>query len=158
MSNDLKTKVQQLKGSNTLNPHPERVTDVLFQKHDFFDSRDLLQVKYEMIRRVQFDGWTVSRAADAFGFSRPSFYHALEAFQEHGLSGLMPNKRGPRQAHKLSPEVLDFVRQQRVVEPTMSSTAITLLIEKQFGISVHPRSIERALVRRKKKHRKDING
>jgi hypothetical protein len=44
-----------------LNPSPERVTDELFQ--EFFDPRDLVQVKYEMLRRVQTEGQPVGRSA-----------------------------------------------------------------------------------------------
>ncbi len=152
------SKIQELKGNDTLNPHPERIEDALFQEHDFFDARDLLQTKYEMLRRVQVDGWPVSRAAEAFGFSRPSFYKALEAYQGRGLAGLVPDKRGPRQGHKLSSKVLTFVQRRLTAAPTMNSLAMALQIERQFGISVHPRSIERALKREKKKHQKDRNG
>src|SRR5713101_1882440 len=62
---------------------------------DFFDPHDLLQVKYEMLRRVRRDAVTVSQAARLFGFSRPSFYHARDAFTRGGLGALVPQKRGP---------------------------------------------------------------
>jgi transposase len=155
---DSTPKTLVLRSNDTLNPHPERTTDDLFQAHDFFDARDLLQVKYEMLRRVQVDGWSVSRASDSFGFSRPSFYHALASYGEYGLAGLIPGKRGPRQAHKLSIDVLTFVYQQLAATPTLKAPSIAVLIEKEFKLSVHPRSIERALKRKKKKHPKDPNG
>jgi transposase len=158
MPDNTALKALELKNNDTLNPHPERTIDDLFQEHDFFDARDLLQVKYEMLRRVNVDGWSVSRASDSFGFSRPSFYHAQESYDEHGLAGLIPGKRGPRQAHKLSTDVLTFVHQQLAAEPAMKAPTIALLIEKEFGISVHPRSVERALKRKKKKHPKNQNG
>ena len=63
-----------LKAHKTLNAHPERVRDELFQTNEFFDPNDIVQLKYEMLRRVQLDGWTVTAAVQAFGFSRPSFY------------------------------------------------------------------------------------
>lgn len=158
MSKHLKSKRQALKDNHTLNPHPERIKEALFQEHDFFDGRDLLQVKYEMLRRVQIDGWPVSRAVEAFGFSRPSFYNALEAYQGHGLAGLIPDKPGPREAHKLSSEVMGFVQRQLAAAPTQDSPALALQIERQFGVSVHPRSIERALKRKKKKHQRSHSG
>ena len=153
-----KSKSQALKDNHTLNPHPERIKEALFQEHDFFDARDLLQVKYEMLRRVQIEGWSVSRAADAFGFSRPSFYNALQTYQDHGLAGLIPDKPGPREAHKLSSEVMGFVQSRLAAAPTMDSPALARQIEQQFGVSVHPRSIERALKREKKKHRENHSG
>ena len=69
-------KGEALRAQRCLNPRPQGVTDEAFAGSEFFDARDLVQVKYEMVRRVQVDGQTVSAAAAAFGFSRPSFYQA----------------------------------------------------------------------------------
>src|SRR5579863_9069249 len=73
-------KSDALRERGAFNPHPERVTAELFPQSEFFDARDLPQVKYEMLRRVQKDGVAITRAAEAFGFSRPSFYQAQTAF------------------------------------------------------------------------------
>jgi len=142
-----------LRQEGTLNPHPEQVTDELFRTNPFFDARDLLQVKYEMLRRVQSDGQPISRAAAAFGFSRPSFYQAQATFQQGGLPALMPHKRGPKQAHKLTSEVLAFVRQLRQQNPAWRPADLSARIQERYGITIHPRSIERALVRSQKKPR-----
>ena len=91
-------KRQVLRQTGTLNPRPDRVADELFGGSDFFDPNDLLQVKYEMLRRVRQDDFTVRQAAQLFGFSRPSFYQAQEAFTRGGLGALVPQKRGPRRA------------------------------------------------------------
>jgi transposase-like protein len=140
-----------LRQQGSLNPHPDQVTDELFRTNDFFDARDLVQVKYEMLRRVQNDGQTVSRSATDFGFSRPSFYQAQAAFQQGGLPALMPHKRGPREAHKLTPEVLAFVRQARQQDSSLRPADLAERVRDQYSITVHPRSIERALVRSQKK-------
>ena len=65
-------KGDELARSRTLNPHPERVSDEAFGSSEFFDARHLVQVKYEMVRRVETDGVTVVGAAGAFGMSRQS--------------------------------------------------------------------------------------
>jgi hypothetical protein len=67
-------KLQTLQQQGTLNPRPEDVRDELFLQNGFFDPRDLVQVKYEMLCRVETDGKSVTEAATRFGFSRPSFY------------------------------------------------------------------------------------
>jgi transposase len=143
----LDPKRDALRKSNALHPHPERVKDPLFLKGDFFDRRDLVQVKYEMLRRVRMDDASIVDAAAAFGLSRPSYYEALDAFTEQGLLGLRPRKRGPRGAHKLAPEIVDFVRELRSSEPATSAAELAPRIEKRFALSVHPRSVERALSR-----------
>ena len=142
-----------LRQQGSLNLHPEGVTDELFLTNEFFDARDLVQVKYEMLRRVESDGQPVSRSAAAFGFSRPSFYQAQAAFQQGGLPALMPHKRGPREAHKLTAEVLAFVRQARQQDSSLRPADLAERVRDQYSITVHPRSIERALVRSQKKPR-----
>src|SRR5258708_20122471 len=95
---DPKTRALQQEAS--LHPHPELVTDELFLTHEFFDPRDLVQVKYEMLRRVQSEGQAVSQSAAHFGFSRPSFYQAQAAFQQGGLPALTPQTPAPNNANQ----------------------------------------------------------
>jgi transposase len=148
---DPKSRALQQEGS--LHPHPQQVTDELFLTHEFFDPRDLVQVKYEMLRRVQSEGEAVSHSAAHFGLSRPSFYQAQAAFQQGGLPALMPQKRGPKKAHKLTPEVLAFVRQAQQQDSSLRPAALASLLQQRYGIAVHPRSLERALTRSQKKLR-----
>jgi transposase len=144
-------KLVALRQHGTLHPRPGEVTDELFAENSFFDPRDLVQVKYEMLRRVQAEGQSVTDAAAAFGFSRPSFYQAHSAFGQDGLAGLVPRKRGPKQAHKLTEEVLRFIHETRQEDPSVRSGGLARLIHQHFGTTVHPRSIERALLRHQKK-------
>ena len=151
-SQDAKRRALQEHGC--LIPRPEDVRDELFLRGDFFDPRDLVQVKYEMLRRVQTDGHTVSEAAAAFGFSRPSFYQAEAAFEQQGLVGLVPHKRGPKEAHKMTQQVMSFIRERRQQDPSLRAPALAQLIRERFDVVVHPRTIERSLVRSQKKLRK----
>ena len=85
-----------------LHPRPHQVHDPLFQRSAFFDPRDLVLVKYEMLRRVRVEGQSVTQVAERFGFSRVAFYQAMAAFQKQGLVGLLPRRRGPKAASKLT--------------------------------------------------------
>jgi len=142
-----------LRQQGAVNPHPEQVTDELFLSDEFFDVRDLVQVKYEMLRRVRSEGQSISRAALAFGFSRPSFYQTQASFEQGGLPALIPQKRGPKEAHKLTATVLAFVRQLREEDPSLRPAELVIRLKQTYGITVHPRSIERALARSQKKLR-----
>ena len=133
------------------NPRADHVRDPLFREDPFFDPTDLVQVKYEMLRRVRRQGRRITEACAAFGFSRPAFYQLQAAFEREGLSGLLPKRRGPRAAHKLTAEVLAFVEQLRGEDKTLGWTELAQRIEQRFEVRVHPRSIERALLRTKKK-------
>jgi transposase len=147
------SKREALRRQGCLHPRPEQVGDPLFQQSEFFDAHDLVQVKYEMLRRVQIEQQSVSQTAAAFGFSRPTYYQAELDFQSQGLPGLIPEKRGPRKAHKLTAEVLSYVQQTRAEQPSLGMPQLATAIQEKFGITVHPRSIERALARQEKKRR-----
>jgi transposase len=144
-------KTQTLRRHCTLHPHPELVKDELFWQHDFFDPRDALQVKYEMLRRARIDGWPASRAAQQAGFSRPTFYEAQAAFDNAGLAGLLPAPKGPRRAHKLTDIVMAFIQQQITQQPEIGMGEIADRVLEHFAVRVHPRSISRALGGREKK-------
>ena len=150
MPDPRQTKRSFLREQGTLNPRPKAVQHESFHGNEFFDPEDLVQVKYEMLRQVDVDKQPVSHAAKTFGFSRPSFYQAQTAFQEAGLAGLLPQKRGPRSGYKLTPKLMEFVAQLRLAEPTVSSSQIAERIAQRFNVSIHPRSIDRQLQRQKK--------
>ncbi len=140
-------KVAALRAERSLNSRPEAVRDDQFAASEFLDARDLVQVKYEMVRRARVDGEPVSRTAEAFGFSRPSFYAAQRALDEGGLQALVPARPGPKGAHKMSGEVVAFARERLAADPKLSSLALVELIAERFGVRVHRRSVERALAR-----------
>ena len=144
-------KLVALRQHGCLNPRPQRLADLPFTSSVFFDPRDLIQVKYEMVRRVRVDGEPVSRSATSFGFSRPSFYLAQAALERGGLAALVPQKRGPRRSHKLSTEVVDFLRRELSETPSLGSSDLARRVQERFGCKVHPRSVERALARQEKK-------
>lgn len=146
-------KPKRLKESGAFNPHPQKVTEELFLDPmlDFFDSRDLIQVKYEMLRAVDKEGRSVKNASEAFGFSRPAFYQAQSQFKEGGVTGLIKKRPGPKSAHKLTAEVLEFIEDKAEQGEPLRARKLAPLIKQEFGKDVHPRSIERAMARRKKK-------
>jgi transposase len=140
-----------LRQGGMLNPRPQDVQHPLFQGSDFFDPDDMVQVKYEMLRQVRVDNQPVSQAVREFGFSRPSFYQANSSFAKAGLAGLAPLKRGPKGGHKLTPEVMEFIVENQKAEPSLSFAQLAELAKKEFDVQVHPRSIERQLLREKKR-------
>jgi transposase len=144
-------KVAALRETRCLNPHPEQVRDPAFLAEAFFDARDVVQVKYEMVRRVRAEGVSITAAAAAFGYSRPSYYEAATALTQAGLAGLVPAKPGPRRGHKLSEEILAWAEQALAADPALRPAALVTPIEQTFGVRVHPRSVERALARHRER-------
>jgi transposase len=151
-------KIEALRQRRALHSHPERVRDPQFRESVFYDPNDLVQVKYEMLRRVQVDEKPVTQTCAAFGLSRPAFYKSQQALDLEGLPGLVPKKRGPRAAHKLTQQVMDLIREALTADRSLRAQALARLVWEQFEVTVHPRSIQRALARRPKERRARARG
>jgi transposase len=144
-------KVQNLETDGILNPRPEVVIDELFAQNEFFDRRDLVQVRYEMLRRVRTDGVPISETTARFGVSRPTYYRIETDFEREGMKGLLPRKRGPRDGHKLSATVVEELRAARERDSSLDTASLVTLLRDRFDIEAHPRTVERALLRQEKK-------
>jgi transposase len=129
-------KTLELKRTGTLNSRPASVSDALFKENPFFDPKDLLQVRYEMLRRHMVEEASIVDVAAKFGVSRPTVYQAQAAFQQDG--------------HKLSAEIIEYVRTLRAAEPGLTTVACVQAVQEKFSITVHRRSLERALASKKK--------
>lgn len=145
------SKLAALAESGAVNPHAQDVQDPAFIDSDFFDPRDLVQVRYEMLRRVRIEGQPIADAAAGFGVSRPTFYKAQTDFERAGLVGLLPAKRGPHGPHKITAKVMRFIEEVRAAEEALDAQALVERIAERFGLRVHRRTVERALARPKKK-------
>lgn len=150
MSNS-KEKTQNLKQGGSLHPDPKKVRDEKFSDNSFFDPEDLVQVKYEMIRSVKYEGISVLNASSKFGLSRPTYYHAEEQFNSNGLAGLIPQKRGPKHARKFTNDVTAYIN-SRLENPGKKPSweELSKTVKIKFGKDVHPRSIERVIKDKKK--------
>ena len=140
-----RSREEALREEGTLNPAPAKVRDPKFHGSDFFDPRDAVQVRYEMLRRVSIDRLPVTEAADEYGVSRPTYYQAKENFDAAGIAGLVPAKPGPRGPHKIDEDVLAFLQARLVPGEPVRARELALLIRRDLAINIHPRTIERAL-------------
>ena len=148
-------KTESLKKYGALNPHPQKVVEETFSDSvlEFFDPRDLVQVKYEMLRVVEKEGRSVKHASQAFWFSRPAFYQVQSQFKQDGVTGLVKKRPGPKSAHKLTADILAFIEEKLEEDKPLRARKLAPLIKEKFGKDVHPRTIERAMARRKKKRK-----
>lgn len=153
MSNKTYTdnKLKILEENGSLNKSADKVKDPVFQTNPFFDAKDIVQVKYEMLRAVEKDRQSIIQSSKAFGFSRVSYYKIFNAFKNNGMEGILPRKRGPRKAHKLTPEIMDFINGKISQDPDISKQDLVDILETDKGIKIHKRTIEKNLVSGKKK-------
>jgi transposase len=138
-------KVQALLEEGALNSAPEKVCDAKFRSSEFFDPHDIVQVKYEMLRRVSTEKASVVSATEEYGVSRPTYYQTKASFEEAGIAGLVPRKRGPRGPHKLQGAVLAFIQEQLAAGGPIRARDLARQIAQKFHLDVHPRTIERAV-------------
>ena len=142
---DLSSKAKALKFVGAFNPRADRVHHPLFAHSEFFDPQDLPQLKYEALRALQAAKYSISQAATEFGLSRPTLYQAQDQFKKQGLEGLLARKRGPKSAHKLTPEVQQYLQELKASEPGLGARELVGRLQQKFKLKVHPRTVEKAL-------------
>jgi transposase len=147
-------KIKALRQSGTLNAHADQVRHPLFANSLFFDPNDLLQLKYELLRALQTDHISVTQAAADFGFSRPTVYQTQVDFEARGLSGWLPQKRGPKNPHKLTAEIMEFLFQLQADQSELSGAELAAKVKRRWKITLHARTIEKALAARAKRGRR----
>jgi len=140
-------KVKALRVMGCLNPCPENVTSELFATGgNFFDPRDKLQVKYEMLRAVQIEGLSVTDASRKFGFSRETYYNVAYSYEMEGCIGLLDQAQGRRQPEKLCAEIVDFILTERQNEPKKNSgSCLAGKVLKQFHVQINSRTVYKVL-------------
>lgn len=142
-------KTEVLKENGTFNPRHDKVTAACFKSGIFFDTKDLIQVKYELLRSIASGECSITQASEQFGLSRESIYKNKAAYETGGLQALLPKKTGPKGAHKLTAEGQAFIDSYVAEHSAASASEVNKKMREQTGISVHNRTVERYL---SKKH------
>ena len=91
MPQPLDSKGESLRQQGVLNPHPQKVADPLFLRGEFFDPRDLVQVKYEMLRRVRVEGASVTEVVSGVRVLPSRLLSGPGALPPRRLAGLDPS-------------------------------------------------------------------
>ena len=142
-------KKEILMKNGTFNKNYKKVTEEKFSEGGFYDPMDIVQVRYEMIKETERGGKTIDRISNAYGYSRASYYHIRDNFNKNGMSALIPERTGPKDASKLTGDLREFINEYIGRAPSASSSKIAKAIEQSKGVSVSKRTVER--FRRKKK-------
>jgi len=141
-------KTEMLKENGTFNTNHKNVNSRIFSGSPFFDAKDLIQVKYEMLREVSLEGKSVTQASKEYGFSREAFYENKRLFEKDGITALIPKKTGPKGPHKLA-KGEEFIRTYLDKKPNAKASEIARQLEFKAGIKLHPRTIHRYLGQKK---------
>ncbi|MET8243258.1 helix-turn-helix domain-containing protein [Streptomyces sp. NPDC005202] len=69
----------------------------------------------------------------------------------------MPGKPGPKGPRKLTEPVMRHVEALLEADPALGARELAPAVAEEFGLRVHPRSIERALARRRESHNQEAD-
>ena len=73
--------------------------------------------------------------------------------KERARADKNPRKRGPKRARKATDEVLVYAAGRHAVPPGPSTRELVDDVRREFGVRLHPRTLERGLARRGKRRR-----
>ena len=137
------TKDECLKESGCFNTNHANVTAGIFGSSPFFDKKDAVQVKYEMVRAASGGEGSITEVAGAYGFSRKGYYQISKALEAGGICALIPKKKGPKGPSKLGPEAAEFIALFFSEHKGATAKQASAALEREKGIRVHPRTIYR---------------
>ncbi len=132
-----------LKRARCLNHEPERVQDPYFiQQTDFFDPKDIVQVKYELLRRCEVEKKEVASTCHDFGFSRTTYYKVQRAFYNGGLPQLMGKPRGRQKPIKLTETVLGFLIAEKARNNKLTAKEMAKRLKERYQVELTERMIQ----------------
>lgn len=134
-----------LAGQGLLHGTPERVRHPLFYSLDFFDTHDLAQVRYEMLRAARVGEATVAEACRLFGFSREYFYQLERDFMARGYVALIGAPRGRRPLIGVNQEIISFLLQRKMADPRLTGEQLRQEILAAYKVDCSRRTVERVL-------------
>jgi len=110
----------------------------MFTPTIFRQKQDKARLTEKAILLVEEKGWDIQKAFHRYGLKINPFSYPriLTRYQKGGWQNLVDTRGGNRHP-KVTPPVLDFIRQTKRQNPTQSAKEITLLLEERFQIRLH---------------------
>jgi len=139
----MSSKDANMKRNGSFNKNYANVSASIFEASPFFDKRDIVQVKYEMVRAASRGEGSIYEIAAAHGFSRKSYYQTSKAFESGGLCALVPKKTGPKGPTKINCEITAYIEGYYAEHPKAGVNEISEALKEEKGVKVHPRTIYR---------------
>lgn len=113
-----------------------RISDPRFISGSFFNPDDSVQVRYEMLRRVENGESTVKDATAMYGYSRQAYYDFREAFGKGGMIALAAKKAGPKGPRKMTDEVKKFFTDYLLVHPRATGAELCRELKASTGVEL----------------------
>ncbi len=135
-------KESRLRKSNTFNPKRDKIKDSIF-KDEIMDPQDLLQVRYEMVRAIEYDNKPIGEVSSAYGVSVTTARRYIDDLKKGGLKALVPGPKGPAGPSKLKKEASDFIDNYHKNNPKAGGAKIHAALEAKLRLGISKRTVER---------------
>ena len=146
-----------LKANHTFNFRNDKVIASRFIESDLYASRDLLQVRYELVRSIEEGDIALDEVPDKYGVSSVTAKRYVRSFKEGGMIALVPEQKGPKGPSSLDDEALRFIDSYIAEHPKASGRKVHEALESERHLGISKRTVERYLSSKKAKggRRKD---
>ena len=138
-------KQSHLKKSNTFNTKSDKITARLFADNELMDPQDLLQVRYELVRAIEYDKKPIKEICAEYGVSATTARRYIDDLRKGGLIALVPDPKGPSGPTKLTKEAAEFIENYLKENPRASGGKIHNALEAKLHLGVSKRTVERFL-------------
>ncbi len=105
---------------------------------------DLVVARLAMLIEGQCEGLGAAKAAEKLGLSKQRYFQLLKLYREHGSTGLLGHKPGPKHNHVRTDEVVRQVIRQRFLDPKATVDVIAHKL-RQAGFAISVRSVMRVI-------------
>lgn len=105
---------------------------------------DEVSLKLAMLIKGECGSGGPSQAAKEFGFSRQRYFQLRTLFHQHGATGLVSRKRGPKRNYRRTKEAVNQTVRYRFLDPDISSEVIAQKL-RQTHFNISARSVDRIL-------------
>ena len=129
----------------------DKVTEPRFLDSDLFDPKDLLQVRYEMVRSIKEGVITLDEVPSKYGVSAMTAKRCVSSLEKGGIIALVPERKGPKGPSSLDDESLRFIDSYIAEHPKASGRKVHDALEAEKHVGVSKRTVERYLSSKKAK-------
>lgn len=103
---------------------------------------DKVLLRYEMLREQIATKASIESISQKYGYNPRHFYWCRNRFQENGIAGLVERRPGPKNPHKIKPNIEKRILELR--KKNLSIYEISDQLEKQ-NLKLTPKSVDNVL-------------
>ena len=144
-------KEEHLRATQTFNTNYAKINDPIFQRSGIMDPRDLLLVRFELVRSLELDGKPIEEVCSQYGISPCTARRYVRDMKERGLIALVPEKRGPNGPSVMTDEIANYIDKYLTDHPKASAGKVYQSLVDAKKVTIGKRTVERYISSKKGK-------